>query len=237
MASKDIISNLMKQYGGNPADADYWTGQYESQGTDFLSSPSFKSMTGRTVDDSALSLVKTLGVGNSGSDGGGGSGASDQTIDFSGSGLKNNDSYQAIMDQLKNLTPAYDKAVTDYQGIEKLLDDYEKRALGSSRTSFDDIWKTINQAANVSAGRGLGSGTEQKALQSSMLSDLAKREEEKKAGIMRDVTGLKTTVRAAAPGTMGQILTTLNSMYGTEAKDNLNWAQIIANMVQSGYTG
>ena len=156
-------------------------------------------------------------------------------IDFSNMGLANSPDFKKLMGDLQGLVPSYKKAVDDFSNFDELLADYKDEAMGTGRTSFDDVWNTINQAGNVSAARGMGKGTEQTALKSRMLGDLVSKEDERLQQVLSNVLGIETTKRMAGPGTMYNSLLALMSMFGTEAADNLNWAQMISNLIQTGY--
>lgn len=136
-----------------------------------------------------------------------------------GSGLGN-----TAFNQLKPLLGTGKGSMPD------LIGNWGKQAMQQYKTSQNDIINTMNQAANDRSARGIMGGTESQNLLSNLLSNLAKTTADKQGDVMSRQMGLSAQAMPQLLS-LGQRSDSFN--FNTSPDDY----RIIADMVQSGFTG
>jgi len=111
-----------------------------------------------------------------------------------------------------------------------LISNWGKQAMSQYRTTQDDIINAMNQVANERSARGIMGGTESQNLLANTMSNLAKTTADKRGDVLSQVMGLSAQAMPQLLS-LGQRSDSFN--FNTSPDDY----RIIADMVQSGFTG
>ena len=224
-----VTDQFMGAFGGNPEDKDYWTGQIskgvleKEGGLDTL----LKNMSGFSRGGEGETVL---------SDSGGGSGGGN--IDLSNLGLPQvNEEFNSTLATLSGMLPQYQKSMDFLSGLPDMIDQYTQDQIKGTRVRGDDINEAFSQAANLRAGRGIMGGTESDNLRAKLLGQVRDRVEEKRFNLAREGMLAKTSLGPAVSQEMGRSAALLGSMFGTSAEANINVGNLIARMMEAGYTG
>ncbi len=167
---------------------------------------------------------------NSGSGGG--------NIDLSNLGLPQvNEEFNSTLATLSGMLPQYQKSMDFLSGLPDMIDQYTQDQIKGTRVRGDDINEAFSQAANLRAGRGIMGGTESDNLRAKLLGQVRDRVEEKRFNLAREGMLAKTSLGPAVSQEMGRSAALLGSMFGTSAEANINVGNLIARMMEAGYTG
>ena len=111
-----------------------------------------------------------------------------------------------------------------------LIGNWGKQAMSQYKTTQNDIINAMNQVANQRSAAGIMGGTESQNLLSNVMANLAKTTADKQGDVLTDVMGLRAQSMPQLLS-LGQRSDSFN--FNTSPDDY----RIIADMVQSGFTG
>ena len=162
----------------------------------------------------------------------------DQVVDLTGVGLpKADQNFQATLDTLTGMLPQYQQSVDFMAGIPGMIDDWAEDEVKKARVHGDDIAKALSDAANMRAGRGIMGGTEDDNLRAKLLGQVQKRVMDKRSEAREKALLAKTSVGPAITQETRSSVALLSNLFGMSTEANINVANLIARLIESGYTG
>jgi len=133
--------------------------------------------------------------------------------------------------------PQYRQSVDFMMSLPEMIDKWAAEENKRTRVGGDEISDAFSQAANQRAGRGIMGGTEDDNLRALLLGQVRDRVMEKRAQTARDALLAKVSVGPAITQEMRSSAALLSNMFQTSADDNIRVANLIAQIIQAGYTG
>jgi len=228
-----VTDQLMNAFGGNPEDKGYWTGQI---GKGVLEEPGgFETLLKNMShwESPGLTNEPAGGGGTGGGTGGGGG-----EINLDNLGLPTVDKeFSQTLETLTGMLPQYQKSMDFLSDLPQMIDDWARDEVLRTRVKGDDINLALSQAANMRSGRGIMGGTESDNLRAKLLGQVRDRVENKRSQTLRDAVMAKASAGPAISQEMGRSAALLSAMFGTSAEANINVGNLIARMMEAGYTG
>lgn len=131
--------------------------------------------------------------------------------------------------------PNYFDAYNSSKDLPNMIDNWMKNSINRQRMTGDQVKGIFNQVGNQRAGSGIMGGTEYDNSVAALTSNLAKIFEENQGNIEMTGNQLKANSISGLPTQAMAGINALTSLYGTNASDQQNWAQLAAQMINTGY--
>jgi len=146
-----------------------------------------------------------------------------------------NTNIPGVVDSLMPSIPNYFDAYKTAKGLPSQIDDWMGNQINAQRFTGEQASDILTQVGNQRAGSGVMGGTEYDNSVSNLTSQLVKLLNENKQNISNTGNQLKFNAINTLPTTAMSGVNALTSLYGANASDQLNWAQLAAQMINSNY--
>jgi hypothetical protein len=148
--------------------------------------------------------------------------------------MANSDAPGWISD-LSSAIPQWQQSMDNFSQLPGQIDQWTNEAMKYQRGTGDQIQEILGQVGEQQAGSGIMGGTEDTALKSRMLMDFVRRINENKMNLSHNANTMKAQAISAMPGQAMQGISALSNLYGQNASDQFNWANLAAQMIQSNF--
>ena len=139
------------------------------------------------------------------------------------------------VDALGQSIPNYFDAYNQSKELPGKIDTWMKDQINAQRFTGDQASDILTQIGNQRAGSGIMGGTEYDNSVAAMNANLVKLLNENKLNISNTGNQLKFNATNALPTMAMSGVNALTSLYGSNAADQQNWAQLAAQMINSSY--
>jgi hypothetical protein len=142
---------------------------------------------------------------------------------------------QGWSDQLSKGIPEYFSALEGYKNLPSQIDEWMQNSLNRQRMTGEQATNIFNRVGNQRAGSGIMGGTENQNMEANVMAELAKIFNDNQTNIEMNGNTMKAQAISGLPGQTMLPINAMTSVYGTNANDQLGWANLAANMLNVGY--
>ncbi len=139
------------------------------------------------------------------------------------------------INDLSNSIPAWRTAFDNFSNLPSKIDNWSNEAMKYQRATGDQVTSILDQIGEQRAGSGVMGGTESNAIKARYLADFSKILNDNKLNIMSNANNMKSQAISALPGQAMSGIGAMTSLYGANAADQQNWANLAAQMINTGY--
>lgn len=131
--------------------------------------------------------------------------------------------------------PNYFEAYDGLKDLPNKIDSWTDESLKRQRTTGDQVSTLLGQVGEQRAGSGIMGGTESQNLRSSTINDLNKIILGNQDNILNQANQMKAGVISSMPGAALGATDTMANLYSLNSSDQQFWANLAANMLNTGY--
>jgi len=137
--------------------------------------------------------------------------------------------------ELSKSIPQWFDSMNNLQQLPNTIDSWLTESLKNQRGTGDQVLSLLGNISEQQAGSGIMGGTEDTALRSRILNDFMRQINDNKINLTNNANTMKSQAISAMPGAAINGVNAMSSLYGQNASDQYNWANLAAQMLTSNY--